>query len=184
MHPYEVAHTLRTRAKHESIRLNYGSLYSVVEGLEQRELIRVRETIQDGRRPPRTVYEITEAGQRELADWLSELLSTPVKEYLQFEAGISLLPVLPPDDVIRLLEQRAEALEARLIQLRGTRAGAREAGLPRLFTLEDEYVERLCETELEWVRALVKDIESGTLEGIDEWRSWSLTTPRAHEDTS
>ena len=33
MHPYEMAQTLRTRAKHESIRLNYGSLYSVVESL-------------------------------------------------------------------------------------------------------------------------------------------------------
>ena len=36
MHPYEVAQTLRQRAKHESIRLNYGSLYSVVEALDYR----------------------------------------------------------------------------------------------------------------------------------------------------
>ena len=36
MHPYEVAQTLRTRATHESIRLNYGSLYSVVEAMEKK----------------------------------------------------------------------------------------------------------------------------------------------------
>ncbi len=30
-HPYEVAQTLRARAKRESIRLNYGSLSGVVE---------------------------------------------------------------------------------------------------------------------------------------------------------
>ena len=40
MHPYEVAQTLRQRAKQESVRLNYGSLYAVVEGLERRGLIR------------------------------------------------------------------------------------------------------------------------------------------------
>ncbi len=34
MHPYEVAQTLRHRAKHESVRLNYGSLYDVVDALE------------------------------------------------------------------------------------------------------------------------------------------------------
>ena len=34
MHPYEVATTLRQRGKHESVRLNYGSLYSVVASLE------------------------------------------------------------------------------------------------------------------------------------------------------
>ena len=39
MHPYEVAQTLRTRAKQESVRLNYGSLYAVVETLEKRGLI-------------------------------------------------------------------------------------------------------------------------------------------------
>ncbi len=40
MHPYEVAQTLRSRAKHESIRLNYGSLYGVVELLERRGFVR------------------------------------------------------------------------------------------------------------------------------------------------
>ncbi len=28
MHPYEMATTMRERAKHESIKLNYGSLYT------------------------------------------------------------------------------------------------------------------------------------------------------------
>ena len=39
MHPYEVATTLRQRQKHESVRLNYGSLYAVVGSLERRGLI-------------------------------------------------------------------------------------------------------------------------------------------------
>ena len=30
MHPYEISTTLRTRGKEQSIKLNYGSLYSVV----------------------------------------------------------------------------------------------------------------------------------------------------------
>ncbi|MGH9215284.1 MAG: PadR family transcriptional regulator, partial [Acidimicrobiales bacterium] len=49
MHPYEMAQTLRSRAKHESVRLNYGSLYGVVESLERRELIRAVETFREGR---------------------------------------------------------------------------------------------------------------------------------------
>src|SRR5579864_1727925 len=100
MHPYDVAQTLRSRAKHESIRLNYGSLYSVVEGLEARGLVAARETVREGRRPERTIYALTDAGARELIDWLSEMLATPTKEYLQFEAALSFLPVLPPDDAV------------------------------------------------------------------------------------
>src|SRR5262245_45142043 len=105
MHPYEIAQTLRSRAKHESIRLNYGSLYSVVAALEKRGLITARETVREGRRPERTIYEITDAGKRELTDWLSELVSTPEKEYLQFEAALSLIAALPVDDALALLKQ-------------------------------------------------------------------------------
>jgi DNA-binding PadR family transcriptional regulator len=172
MHPYEVAQTLRSRAKHESIRLNYGSLYGVVEGLERRKLVRARETVREGRRPERTIYEITEAGKRELQDWLSELVAEPVKEYLQFEAALSLIPVLPPDVASEVLQQRCAALEIRIAQIKASHATASASGLPRLFELEGEYVQALAEAELEFVRRLVKDIESGELEGLDLWHSW------------
>ncbi|HEX9412009.1 MAG TPA: PadR family transcriptional regulator, partial [Ktedonobacterales bacterium] len=89
MHPYEMATTLRERGKDQSIKLNYGSLYTVVEALQQHELIVAQETERAGRRPERTIYRLTDAGRMELIDWVSELLSTPVKEYTHFEAGLS-----------------------------------------------------------------------------------------------
>ena len=96
MHPYEMSATMRGRGKHESIKLNYGSLYTVVESLQKHGLIAVRETVREGRRPERTVYEITDAGRLEFTDWLSELISTPVKEYAAYEAGLSLIGGLRP----------------------------------------------------------------------------------------
>ena len=172
MHPYEVAQTLRARAKHESIRLNYGSLYGVVEALEKRQLIHARETVRAGRRPERTIYEITDAGLREMADWLSELVAAPVKEYLQFEAAISLLPALPPDEALAALHQRCDTLEIEIATLDGAVSAAQAHGMPRLFALESEYVQVLRRAELEYVRCLAKDIESGELSGLDQWRSW------------
>ena len=172
MHPYEVAQTLRTRAKHESIRLNYGSLYGVVEGLEKRGFIHARETVREGKRPERTIYEITDTGARELNDWLTDLVARPEKEYLQFEAALSLLPVLPPDVAVEVLKERMTKLEVQLAQMRGGLQAARDAGIPRLFEIESEYVEGLARAELEFVGRLVKDIESGELEGIDLWHSF------------
>jgi DNA-binding PadR family transcriptional regulator len=172
MHPYEVAQTLRARAKHESIRLNYGSLYGVVEALEKRQLIRARETVRAGRRPERTIYEITDAGLREMADWLSELVAAPVKEYLQFEAALSLLPALPPEEALAALQQRCQTLEIEIATLDGAVSAAQSHGMPRLFALESEYVQALRRAELDYVRRLAKDIESGELSGMDQWRSW------------
>src|SRR5258708_32578388 len=96
MHPYEMATTMRERGKDQSIKLNYGALYSVVEALQQHGLIVAQETERPGRRPERTVYRLTDAGRMELIDWLSELISTPVKEYTWFEAGASPSPLVPP----------------------------------------------------------------------------------------
>jgi DNA-binding PadR family transcriptional regulator len=172
MHPYEMAQTMRSRAKHESIKLNYGSLYGVVEGLERRGLIRPLETTRQGRRPQRTVYEITEAGTVEMNEWLSELVAVPVKEYLQYEAALSLLHGLPPDEAVPLLRQRCSALEITLDENEARYEGAEKRGIPRIFMIEEEYKLALLRTELEFTRVLIADIESGELSGVAEWRSW------------
>ncbi len=115
MHPYEMATTMRERGKDQSIKLNYGALYTVVEALQQHGLIIAQETERAGRRPERTVYRLTDAGRMELIDWVSELISTPAKEYTRFEAGLSLIPVLPPEDAAALLAQRCDHLEIEIL---------------------------------------------------------------------
>jgi DNA-binding PadR family transcriptional regulator len=59
MHPYEMVSLMRERGKHESVRLRYSSLYSVVEALEREGLILPLETVREGRRPERTIYGLT-----------------------------------------------------------------------------------------------------------------------------
>src|SRR5690606_29970564 len=61
MPPYEMSLTLRERSKEGSVRLNYGSLYSVVDKLVRHHLIEPVETVREGRRPERTVYRATPA---------------------------------------------------------------------------------------------------------------------------
>jgi DNA-binding PadR family transcriptional regulator len=172
MHPYEVAQTLRQRAKQESVRLNYGSLYAVVEALEKRGLITARETVREGKRPERTIYEITDAGSREMIDWMTELLGAPAKEYPQFMAGLSFLAALAPDDALGALRTRADVLGFQLAALRGGMRAASEAGLPRLFGLESEYEEQQLAAELHFIDGLIKDIASGDLDGLAMWRSF------------
>jgi DNA-binding PadR family transcriptional regulator len=168
MHPYEMSRTMRERNKEGSIRLNYGSLYSVVEKLTQHGLIEERETIREGRRPERTVYAATSAGRAEFEDWLSELLSSPVKEYTQFEAGLSLAGGLPPDEVAGLLELRCATLERELASSEGLLRD-KPAELRRVFVIEWEYVNAMRRAELEWTRKLVQDIRDGSIDGIDIW---------------
>jgi DNA-binding PadR family transcriptional regulator len=170
MHPYEVAQTLRQRAKQESVRLNYGSLYAVVESLEKNGFVKATGTVREGKRPERTVYEITDDGAREMDDWLTELIGVPTKEYPAFMAGLSFVAALDPDDALVALKSRSDTLTVKLAGMKGAMGAAQKAGLPRIFELEAEYETTQLASELKFVKALVKEMEDGSLEGLDMWR--------------
>jgi DNA-binding PadR family transcriptional regulator len=171
MHPYEVATTLRERGKQDSVRLNYGSLYAVVQTLQRRGLIEARETAREGKLPERTVYRITDSGKVEMHDWLSEMLAVPSREYPQFEAALSFLPALAPDQAVSLLAERAMRLEVAIAGSRAVRQLVENKGLPRLFWVEAEFALVLKQAELDYVKQLIADISSGALEGLGWWRA-------------
>jgi DNA-binding PadR family transcriptional regulator len=172
MHPYEMVALMRERGKHESVRLRYSSLYSVVEALEREGLILPLETVREGRRPERTVYGLTEAGRVEFLSWLRELLREPAKEYTQFAAGLTFLPALPPDEAAVLLEERVRLLEEEVEEKGALLDAVMEQGLPRLFVVESEHELILREAELRWIRELVHEIRTGTLDGVAQWKAF------------
>ena len=172
MHPYEMASTMRERRTDLSIKLNYGSLYTVIGALQRHRLIEAQETAREGNRPERTIYRLTDAGRLELIDWLSELIVEPAYEYTQFEAGLALMPVLSPTDARALLEQRCRRIEAELEQAKAVEKLLIERKLPRLFLIDNEYRRRLREAELEWVRGLIGELDAGTIDGLAMWRGW------------
>lgn len=170
MHPYEMSSTLRERRKEDSIKLNYGSLYSVVESLQKRGLIEAAETVREGRRPERTVYAITESGGQVMIDWMVELLSTPKKEFTQFEAALSLAGALPPDEVIELLGQRLRNLRFQQKAIDAMFEEAKVVNLPRLFMIEAEFSAALLKAETAFVENLLADLRDGSLGGFAMWQ--------------
>jgi DNA-binding PadR family transcriptional regulator len=174
MHPYEIATLLRERGKAGSIKINWGSLYTVVANLEKYGFIEATHTAREGRRPERTVYRITAEGSDELRDWLRELIGTPEKEYPRFAAALSEMGALPPDEVVGLLRRRLTALDADVAAMRDALTEWSKV-LPRLFLIESEYELALREAETAWVRSLYDQMRGGTLEGVDAWREFHET---------
>jgi len=172
MHPYEMAATLRERRKEESIKLRYGSLYTVIELLVKAGFITEKKTMRQGNRPERTVYAISKAGEAEMRSWLRELLSTPGKEYPQFEAGLSLLPALPPDEVTDVLETRMEFLKKDIEQIKAGLQQAKDMQLPALFSIESEYRLAGLETELGFVGNLITRIRKDGCGFLKLWKQW------------
>jgi len=182
MHPYEIAQTLRQQGKDASTKINYGSLYTVVQNLEKHGFVEVTEVQKQGNRPERTVYGLTEAGREEMTEWLSDLMAVPAKEYPIFETALSLMGALPPDEVVRLLEERVKALEVQAASGRGALEKLYET-LPRLFLVEAEYQLHMVEAQTEWVRGFLEEIRKGTLPGVEPWRRYHETGEMPQEFT-
>ena len=190
MHPYEMASTLKHRQKHESIKLRYGTLYTVIELLTDRGLIRAKETSRGGKRPERTVYALTADGRDQLRDWMHELLAEPAKEFPQFGAALCLLPVLPPEEALLMLRDRAlkltgkiAAMQAVLSQLAGQQLAevaspdeplpAPLVGqkFPAIFVVEEEYRLALLRAEADFVNDLIRRISEEGWGPVELWRN-------------
>ena len=174
MYPYEMAVTLRQRGKDDSIKINWGSLYTVVQNLEKYGFIEAVDVAREGRQPERTTYQITDAGREELKDWVRELISEPEREHTKFEAALGEFAVLPPTELIDLLQRRLDALEATIAQHRAA-LDELVTQVPRLFLVESEYHLALRRAEAEWVRGLLKEFTDGTFPGIREWQHFHDT---------
>jgi DNA-binding PadR family transcriptional regulator len=174
MYPYEMAQMLRVRGKDQNFKVNWGSLYTVVQNLEKYGFIEVAATGREGRQPERTTYQITGSGRGELTDWLRELLSVPQDERGGFVAALSEAGILPPEEVIRLLGIRLATLDKEnAAQQADLRLWAER--LPRVLLIETEYQLAMRLAQAGWLRGLIAELVDGTISGIEAWRHMHQT---------
>lgn len=180
MHPYQMQRLLHSRHKDEILALKRGSLYHAIRRLQNAGLITAESTERDGRRPERTVYAITPAGQNTLLAVLRRIVATPKRESSEFMAAMSFLVHISADDAVQQLHGRARILNQ---QIEAHSAGLKAASsfVPRIHLVESEYLVAMLRAELAWVSALEQDIRGGKL----TWDTQAiLDGVRAERDTT
>jgi DNA-binding PadR family transcriptional regulator len=162
MHPYEMQRLIHDRKRDEFLDLKLGSLYQNIGRLEQSGLIAKVETTREGKRPERTIYRLTDAGQRDLLAWLRDLLAKPAPGPIPFAAAVSLVAHLAPEDAVKQLSRRSQALEA---EIAGLDAALADLGPTpnRLVLIEADFTRAMRQAELRWVSTLISDIRRSEL---------------------
>jgi DNA-binding PadR family transcriptional regulator len=169
MHPYQIERVIRERHKEWAMGRTR-SLYHAVDRLVADGLIEPLETSREGKRPERTVYEITELGREEQRAWLIDLFEQPSPEHPLFLIAVSFLAYLTSPAALEALRIRAVALESQIAGVEiWIRALHDELRLPRAVTIEGELHLALQRAELAWVRSVVAEIESGKLHWDEEY---------------
>ncbi|MEV6771460.1 PadR family transcriptional regulator [Nocardia sp. NPDC051030] len=178
MHPYAIQRRIKEWGKDKVVNVGQrAGLYKTIARLQEAGLVAVRETGRDQQYPERTVYEITDAGRAACAAWLAEMVSTPRNEFPEFPAALSFLMLLGPLAAREELERRAKTLRATVTEMDEDAELATQMQLPRVVTLEDEYLRAIAEAELRWVEGVVADLAAGTL-------TWSWESLAPHRDST
>ncbi|MEV4114300.1 PadR family transcriptional regulator [Nonomuraea sp. NPDC049695] len=162
-HPYEL-HRFIIDTHKDYITGLPRSLYHAVERLAKDELIVPAKTDREGRRPERTVYEITDEGREELATRLRQLLEKPDPDRRGFVAAVSLIGCLPLTEAKRALRGRTASIEGLLAGMEAHRRAIADSGLPEILMLEVECEQALYTAELDWVRRLIDRLDRGELD--------------------
>jgi len=174
LHPYEIQRLLKERKKDDVLVLKRGSLYHAIKRLADAGLIEAQQTSREGRRPERTTYSITSTGRAVLPQWLRNLVAQPQRENSSFMGAVSFLFHLAPGEAAACLQERISSLESAVAMV-DARLAAALPRVGRIHLIELEYARAMQVAELEWVRALVVDLEAGRL----TW-SWDKIMKAAH----
>src|SRR5580704_8945862 len=110
MHPYQRATVLRERG----VPANRGSLYDTLDAMAAAGWVTPQPAEQDGARPHRTPYLLTDTGREELVRRLGQQIRTPRREFPVFLGAVSHLGVLGPAGAIAALRERADRLAQRI----------------------------------------------------------------------
>ncbi|MEU0564688.1 PadR family transcriptional regulator [Nonomuraea sp. NPDC005983] len=162
-HPYEL-HRFIVDTHKDYVTGLPRSLYHAVERLAEAELIVPAKTDREGRRPERTVYEITDDGRQELATKLRRLLEEPHPDRRTLVAAVSLIGALPVRDARTALSTRTASIEGTISGIEAHMRVMTGNGLPDVLMLELECERALYAAELAWVRTVLDRLESGELD--------------------
>jgi DNA-binding PadR family transcriptional regulator len=152
MHGYQLNEVLQGNPG-IPITLKKSNAYKLLNDMERDGWV-THQKEQEGNRPPRRVYTVTEEGEAAFNRLLRENLSTYPSPEFPGVVGLDFVYMLPTEEAVALLDQRYQAIEAKAQQLDEVSAEIRQSHL----TIE--YLHHYYATELQWLAQVINHLRT------------------------
>jgi len=140
----------------------FGSIYYALDKLAKEGLIEQIAVEQEGRRPSRCVYQITEAGQAKFLRLLREVWSEVERHYHAIDIGLVFMEALPGEELKSYLQGRITQLEGIVQHVAEHRAEQMaQPEVPALAAAVFDHGLAHFQAELAWTRELLDKVEAG-----------------------
>ncbi|WP_414939111.1 PadR family transcriptional regulator [Amycolatopsis sp. cmx-11-51] len=168
-HAYELTSRLRERYGH--LPVTRSTVTSLLKALTRTGMVASRVPERVGNRPPRTAFELTEAGMADFRGKIEAGLRKSQVASVDFTLAVAYAGALPADHALSILDARADRLDQELVTLQEEPDGVAEVHM-----LEVAYWRTIIATETGWIRKLTSRIRSHDID-------WSGTRPDGHRRT-
>lgn len=171
-HGYQVRSDLEFWGAHEWSTAKPGSIYHALKQLARQDLLLAHETAPStAGGPPRTEYEITEAGEAEFFRLLRHAFTATEEKKELLTSAVGFLVDLPRAEAVDLLRQRVAALEAWHDEVAST--WSPDSGTPEEWGHIGEIMKlwvHTADSDAAWARELIERLEKGAFVMAGEGR--------------
>lgn len=170
LYGYEIKHMIE-QIMGDWTNIAFGSIYFALRKLAEEGFIEKVGTEQEGGRPSRTIYQITEAGREEFLQLLRQVWQEVEHWYFTFDIGLSFISALPIAEVKGHLRKRVKHLEHMVQHLDAHQAEqlANEHVPSHLTAAVFDHHRAHLNAELDWTRDLLEKVEQGVYDAEIDW---------------
>jgi DNA-binding PadR family transcriptional regulator len=140
----------------------FGSIYFALNKLSEEGFIEKAGTEQQGNRPSRTIYQITEAGRAEFLRLLCGVWSEVERHYYAIDIGLAFMAALPGEEIRGYLRGRIAQLEGivqHVVEHQAEQMAQPE--VPALAAAVFDHGLAHFRAELDWTRNVLDQVERG-----------------------
>ncbi|MFI0742580.1 PadR family transcriptional regulator [Streptomyces sp. NPDC021100] len=176
-HGYQVRSSLEFWGAHEWSQAKPGSIYHALKTMAGQGLLTAHDTApSETGGPPRTAYELTDAGEAEYFRLLRHALADHDRKIDHLTAAVGFLVDLPRDEAITLLRRRVAALEAWRTEIGRHWPPPGEAhDQGHLGEIRGLWLHTVATGE-DWARGLIERLEAGAYVMAGEGDPWAGVT--------
>ncbi|MBN1875266.1 MAG: PadR family transcriptional regulator [Anaerolineae bacterium] len=161
LYGYELKHIIEEHMG-DWTNIAFGSIYYALGKLADEGFVEQVGTEQEGNRPSRLVYQITEEGRGEFLRLLREVWTTSERQYFAIDVGLAFMDALPAAEVKGYLARRIALLEGILHHLhehQQEQMASPEVPAPVRAVFEHSRLH--IEAELTWTQEVLHQVEQG-----------------------
>ena len=167
VHGYDVRKELLSWSADSWGNVAPGSIYNALKTLTKDGMLEVVDTDQQGARPARTTYRLTDDGYWELMSLVRDAWWNPQARQEQVFAGLSFMHLLPRAELIAALKQRVLSARAQQTSLEFQLVDVEALKPPQVGEMFRLW-HRLGQATAEWAEALTERLERGEMKTADD----------------